>query len=416
MWDPLSDGSLSIWNREVTARLAKRSDVLVYSGVFETNQNHRVDGVQYHPVSTSVDYQIIRVIGHIRRIFGIRRLSYSMDIWHIVYALQVALDLRKQGCDIVHIYNYPQFTDLIKRLNPKLRVVLNMHGEWLTQLPFPNLHPRLRELDLIVSCSDFVSRSTVARFPDLASRCATVPMGVSPDLLACDRPRPAPGASGRRLLFMGRLSPEKGVHVLLKAFESIIRKYPDATLEIVGPEWIAAMEDYAGLCLDRSILDTLEPYYKGSYLQILKDSLSTEAAKRVNFVGLVPHTEVFACYARADIYVSAAYYESFGMSIVEAMGVGLPVVVSRGSAVDDFVSDGHNGLLAPVANPPAIAEAVGKLFENPSLGDSMASKAREMVRQQFSWDTVSSSLEQLYQDVMSDSPIERRTSLQNIPA
>ena len=209
VWDPHSDGSLSIWNREVTTRLAKRCDVLVYSGVFDIKHNHRVDGVQYRPVFTGVDYQIIRVIGHIRRIFGIRRLSYSMDIWHIVYALQVALDLRRQGCDIVHIYNYPQFAHLIKRFNPKVRVVLNMHGEWLTQLPFPNLHARLRELDLIVSCSDFVSRSTVARFPDLASRCATVPMGVSPDLLSRDRPRPAPGASGRRLLFMGRLSRKK---------------------------------------------------------------------------------------------------------------------------------------------------------------------------------------------------------------
>ena len=187
-------------------------------------------------------------------------------------------------------------------------------------------------------------------------------------------------------------------------------------MEIVGPEWVAAMEDYAGLCLDRSTLDTLEPYYKGSYLQNLKNSLSPEAAKRVNFVGLVPHTEVFTCYEKADIYVSAAYYESFGMSIIEAMAVGLPVVVSRGSAVDDFVSDGQNGLLVPMANPPAIADAVGKLFGNPALGDSMASKAREMVRQQFSWDTVSSSLENLYQDVLTDSPIKLSKSLQNIPA
>jgi glycosyltransferase involved in cell wall biosynthesis len=339
-----------------------------------------------------------------------------LDIWHIVYALHIALDLRKQGCDVVHIYNYPQFAYLIKRFNPKLRVVLNMHGEWLTQLPFANLHAKLRTLDLIVSCSDFVSRSIVTKFPDLASRCATVPMGVSPGLLSPDFNRSADGASKKRLLFMGRLSPEKGVHVLLAAFELIVRRYPDATLAIVGPEWVAAMEDYAGLCLDQSILETLEPYYKGSYQQILKDSLTPEAAKRVTFVGLVPHNEVSACYSNADIYVSAAYYESFGMSIIEAMAVGLPVVVSRGSAVDDFVSDGHNGLLVAMANPSAIADAVGKLFENPRLGSSMASNAREMVRQQFTWDTISSSLMQMYQDVLNDSPIQRTASLEDIPA
>jgi glycosyltransferase involved in cell wall biosynthesis len=102
-------------------------------------------------------------------------------------------------------------------------------------------------------------------------------------------------------------------------------------------------------------------------LRQLQRNLSPDAAKRVTFAGLVPHTDVPEYYANADIYINPSFYESFGMSIIEAMGAGLPVVATRVGAVPDLISHGQNGLLVDAASPLAIADAVGSLFANPGM-------------------------------------------------
>src|ERR1700688_3750339 len=110
------------------------------------------------------------------------------------------------------------------------------------------------------------------------------------------------------------------------------------------------------------VVASLDPFYEGSYLSQLKQKLSPEAAKRVTFAGLVAHTDVPSYYENADIYVSPSLYESFGMSVIEAMAAGLPVVAARVRSFEDLISDGHNGLLVQAASPSAIADGVMKLF------------------------------------------------------
>jgi len=206
---------------------------------------------------------------------------------------------------------------------------------------------------------------------------------------------------------VGRISPEKGVHVLLDAFEIILRRYPNASLIIVGAEWILPREYLADLCLDRSVVESLASFYANSYLLQLKKKLSPEAAKRVTFAGLVAHSDLPECYANADIYINPSYYESFGMSIIEAMAAGLPVVATRVGAVPDLISDGRNGLLVDAADPSAIADTVSKLFNSDTLRNSIASLSREMVHKQFSYDMICSALVEMYRDVLSRAPSSR---------
>jgi glycosyltransferase involved in cell wall biosynthesis len=407
MWTPHGDGSLQIWNQEVTTRLSRYCDVLVYSGLFAFTPHDSIDGVRYRRFSTRLDNRLLKRFQYIHHALGIKRPLFSTDFWYTAYALKIALDMRKQRCDIVHIYNYPQFARILKWVNPKLRVVLNMHGDWLTQVAFTNLHARLREVDLIVSCSDFVTRSTSAGFPDIASRCRTVPMGVSPDAFShADHSPRCDTWPARRLLYVGRISPEKGVHVLLDAFELIARRYPDASLTIVGPEWIAPREHIADLSLDGSLARSMAPFYENAYLSQLKQRLSPDAAKRVTFTGLVAHSEVPKYYAAADIYISPSLYESFGMSVIEAMVAGVPVVATRVGAVPDFVSHERSGLLVDAANPVAIADAVGTLITDTRLRTSMPCIARDEVLRRFSWQTICSTLVQAYDSLLNNKAAE----------
>lgn len=405
MWSPCSDGSLSIWNQEVTTRLSKHSDVLVYSGAFDFERADAVNGVRYRRFSTHWDSRIVKYFRLTQNVLRIRRATFGSDLWWPGYAWKVALDLRKQGCDIAHVYYYPQFANLIKRLNPTLPVILHMHGEWLTQVKFTNLRERLRRIDMIVSCSELCTKSIRAMFPQIASRCRTLAMGMSPDDLSrVRREMHADNVQPRRLLYVGRISPEKGIHVLLDAFELISQRYPDASLTIVGPEWISPPEDITNLCLDRDAIASLAPFYKGSYLSQLKQKLSPDAAMRVRFVGLVAHRDVPQYYGRADIYVNPSYYESFGVSILEAMAAGVPVVAAEGGAVTELISDGHSGLIVKAGSPSAIADAVIKLVTNPSLRQSISRVARETVWKRFSWETICSVLMQMYRELLTATP------------
>src|SRR5262249_23247633 len=161
----------------------------------------------------------------------------------------------------------------IKYFNPSVRVILHMHGEWLTQVKFNKLESRLGTLDLIISCSEFVTEAICARFPTVADRCKTVPMGLAPEDYSFGGV-PAARFSSKGLLCVGRISPEKGVHVLLEAFEQILQQFPDATLTIVGPEWISPREDITDRCLTKQVIASLEAFYRGSYLSQLKEKLS----------------------------------------------------------------------------------------------------------------------------------------------
>jgi len=401
MWTPHSDGSLQIWNREVTTRLAKCCDVLVYSALFSFLPDDRVDGVRYRRFDTHWDSRLLKYLRIVRRALAIRGATFGSDLWWPGYALRVALDLRHQDCDVIHCYYYPQFARLIKYFNPATPVVLHMHGEWLTQVKFTNLRSRLAKIDSIISCSEYCTKSICTMFPEVASRCRTVAMGMSPKKLAPTHERlQRVDLPSRRLLYVGRISPEKGVHVLIDAFEIISRQYPDASLTIVGAEWVAPREDITDLSLKSDAIASLIPYYEGSYLAHLKRKLSVDAAKRVTFTGLVAHQDVPLFYGQADVYINPSYYESFGVSIVEAMAAGVPVVAANGGAVPDLVLDGQTGLLVEAGNPSAMADAVMRLFRDVELRRSISSVAREMVAERYSWEAICSSLMTSYRDAL----------------
>ena len=413
IWPSDTDGSLQIWNREVTKRLARTCEIVVYSGKFSQIPQDQIDGVADRRLSTRWDSRFLKYSQLFYNAIGIDLPPFASDLWYPWYAFRIALEIRKRACDVVHVYNYPQFCPIIKFLNPNARIVLNMHGELLTQISFKNLQNRLSQIDAIICCSEFVSKPIRSNFPAIAHRCKTVPMGISPVAFATAR-HALKNTAARRLLYVGRVSPEKGIHVLLDAFEIIVRRYPDATLTIVGPEWIPPRGYLADLCLERKVVDGFAHFYEGNYIQKLRDNLSQEAAKRVTFAGFVPHRDVPSFYVDADIYVSPSFYESFGMSLIEAMAAGLPVVAARGGAVADLISDCKNGLLVEPANPAAIANAVETLLGKPELRNSIACRGRKMVCRQFSYESITSELLQLYQNIVARHEESREQST-NLP-
>ncbi|MDP2376878.1 glycosyltransferase family 4 protein [Reyranella sp.] len=91
-----------------------------------------------------------------------------------------------------------------------------------------------------------------------------------------------------------------------------------------------------------------------------------QGGERVRFVGAVPHAELPALYAAADLYLWPAINEAYGMAFLEAQAAGLPVVAGRTGGVPAVVADGVTGLLTPVGDAAAFAAAVARLLGAPA--------------------------------------------------
>jgi phosphatidylinositol alpha-1,6-mannosyltransferase len=102
-----------------------------------------------------------------------------------------------------------------------------------------------------------------------------------------------------------------------------------------------------------------------SALEALAAKLEMQEGVDVIFAGAVPEDELPAHYALGDVYVHTGREESFGLSVIEAMSLGLPVVSVAEGGPCDTVMDGINGYLTD-ATPEALGTAIARLFSNPA--------------------------------------------------
>ncbi len=136
----------------------------------------------------------------------------------------------------------------------------------------------------------------------------------------------------KSILYLGDLRPRKGLADFLQAAERLYPKMPDIEL------WIA-----------------------------LKDGGEVKTDVPFRYFNRPSVKELAHLYSSCDLFVSASWYEGFGLPPLEAMACGAPVVVTDSGGVRDFVVDGENCLLVPTRNPQAMAEAMWRVLTDPGL-------------------------------------------------
>lgn len=154
----------------------------------------------------------------------------------------------------------------------------------------------------------------------------------------------------------GRLEWEKGFHELLSAFEKIAVQFPDVRLDLVG---------------DGSLRSQLESRVRASGL-----------ASRVRFTGPLPHNAEI--YRSMDLYVQPSLFEGASITILEAMGVGLPVVATDSGGPAGLVRQGETGLLVPSGDANALSEAVVHLLKHPDEAIRMGEAGHRRAHDLFS--------------------------------
>ena len=248
IWPPVSLSSVAssgdLVMDEMARGLARSHKVIAYCALGRDQQRvEQVDGVEYRRISTWLDRRLLHR-QKLRRLIdfggqnGPQPLINS-PLWYRHFIGQVIADLSRRECDIVHIMNISQFVPVIRARLPKVRIVLHMHCQWLEQLDAAMIERRVNAADLILGVSNFISAGVRRRFPLLAQRCRHVYNGA--DIALFKRPPGVP-PKPKELLYVGRLAPEKGVHILLDAFRIVLAQHPDAHLKLIGPELVVSRE------------------------------------------------------------------------------------------------------------------------------------------------------------------------------
>lgn len=310
------------------------------------------------------------------RLFGERARDWLLaraseyDLVHdnqsLCYAL---LQLQERGIPVVSTIHHPITRDL--------RHALQREERWGVRLLIRRWHSFLRmqkrvarELGRIVTVSKASLRDIEQDFGVAAKNMQIVPNGVDTTIF---RPMPDIAPRPRRIMATASADvPLKGLAYLLRALDLLRREFPDAELRVLGK------------CGE-----------SGRTARLIRE---LDLQDRVSFCSGLSREEVAAEYAGAAVAAVPSLYEGFGLPAVEAMACGRPLVATTGGALPEVVGDA--GELVPPADAAALAKALGRLLRQPEYAGELASRARERVERNFTWDCAASRMEDVYRGLI----------------
>ena len=342
------------------------------------------------------------------------RITYHLSyLYHLFYALRVAISIRASKCDIVVVHNFPQFASLIKLFNPSAAVCLHMHCEWLSHYATVGRERQLSKLDLIVGCSEFITGEVKSHFPKIAARCHTVYNGVDANSFCPAPDGPSSGTDVTRLLFVGRLIPEWGIHILIRAFKFLAETRPKLRLDIVGATNTGRYLYLCGNPKDRAIVDMVGAFYGNTFSDMVRRQLDrrgqsylgdllAEAAgdERIVFHGAVSHSKTIDLYRRAAMLVfPAIVHAPSPLPTYEAAAVGLPIVATLSGGITEIVEHGRTGLLVARGDVGELAAAISHFLDEPALARAIGKAGRQRVLDRFTWNASTQRLAGMIEDL-----------------
>lgn len=239
---------------------------------------------------------------------------------------------------------------------------------------------------LIAECRQDV-KDLVKHYNASLDRVVTIPCGFDPDefyplpqLLAKQQVKLNPYRS--YVLQLGRMVPRKGVDTVIEGFAEYLRlpdSRSDVDLLIVGGE-----------------SDTPDPTLTPEIgrLQSLTGTLGI--TDRVIFIGKRQRSALKFYYNAAEVFVTTPWYEPFGITPLEAMACGVPVIGAKVGGIASTVRHTKTGILVPPRQAHKVAQALRTLLHNPSLLQMYKAAALQRVQKRYTWNRVALQVDEVY--------------------
>lgn len=342
-------------------------------------------GVEVHVATTDDDGPGSRLQPppggvEVRNGVTVRYFPRQTSFYSFSAPLVVWLWQNMRNYDLVHIHALFNFPALAAGVIASLRQVpfilrpLGTLANWgfrtrrplLKRLSFRFLEGPLLGRAAAVHCTSEMERHEIEGMECSGFRAVVIPNPVETAPLL-----PSLAGAARTVLFLGRLDPKKGLDLLLPAFASVVTRRPDARLRLVGdgaPDFVAGLKKTV-------------------------QELGLEEC--VTFSGFLKGDARREAWRLASIFVLASRTENFGISVVEAMERGLPVVISDEVGICEQVAAREAGLVVP-CDSDRIAEALLRLLEDEPLRQRLGHNGRIAAQELYSPSSVARALRDLY--------------------
>ncbi len=178
--------------------------------------------------------------------------------------------------------------------------------------------------------------------------------------------------------------PRKGIDTVIRSFARVIREHRiDARLVIVGGSTRVP-----------------DPSATPEIGRLMSVAAAENVAGRVLFRGRADRDELKYYYSAADIFVTTPWYEPFGITPLESMACGTPVIGSNVGGIRFSVKDGKTGFLVPPQDPAALSRQIVRLYRDPALRRTMGREAMRRARDMFTWKTITDIVIEFYRKAM----------------
>ncbi len=226
----------------------------------------------------------------------------------------------------------------------------------------------VRESDALITCSASMAEEITELFGPGLAEIRVIRNGID----AASWPfakRPA-RTGPARLLFVGRLEYEKGIHDAIAALPRIRRTHPGTTLTIAGD-------------------GTQDNWLR-------EQARKHKVLKATTFVGRLNHDGLVRLLHQVDAAVLPSHYEPFGIVALEAAATGAPLVTSNVGGLGEAVINGETGMSFAPGNLAGLADAVRAVLDDPGAAQRRALAARARLTSEFDWHTVAGETAQVY--------------------
>lgn len=286
------------------------------------------------------------------------------------------------------LYLYPQFATYWVCRNQRWPYIVSPHGSlqpvllgkrrWRKALAHRIWQYRmLEEARAVLATSDAEREAILQLLP--AARVRLVPSGIDArpyDELATARYRKA--RRGSTVTHLGRLAHTKGLDQLIRAFAIVAARAPESRLVLAGPD------------------------DEGLRPELVRLAEKLNIGGQVEFPGFVTGAEKLCLLASTDVWVMASSSESFGVAALEAAAAGLPMVLSPNVPLGKELADAGAAVQIECLDAHNLSRAIETLINDPQLAARLGARARAIVKERYSWSSVSENLVALYEEVKSD--------------
>lgn len=357
-------GGVTMHIKKITKYLSFREDIEMHLiTIGNKNEKTKIGNLNIHMIKKSLPYP-----------FSIPSL-----VWFLKHKI---IELNP---DIVHAQgSFAPYSTAAALVRNKYPTILTMHGILAKELKFhkginfifilfihkPNEKFAVAKIPNIVVVTPYV-KDLFCRHCDTESNIYVTSNGVDNEYFEI-----GVAENPNTLLFVGLISPRKGLLDLVKAMKIIIERIQDVKLNIVG---------------------SIE---SKKYFDILNEYVKTNKLKgNVNFTGYLSEAELKQKYREATLFVLPSYEESQGIVLLEAMACGKPVVASNVGGIPFVVEEGKTGLLFESGNIEDLADKIMTILENEKLREKMSEAGRERAKE-FTWDKIAERTVEVYKEIL----------------